>query len=117
METVHDFDEFNRLRDKTFTPHFEGYSKIVDKLGLIYEVVFQVTAPSERLQMVSGENTHIVRFMVRQRIDTNTTEFYKRYEAVKGDHYARVNAAINEVVNEFIAKFAKPISATTGSWK
>jgi hypothetical protein len=111
IETVTDFNEFNRLRNPHFSVHYEfrEHASTLPSASLgepRYEVRhlhFDMTAASASLHFYSGRPTHIIRFKHRQ-VWTNAEP-----------HLAIDSARLR--FREFcIEKFAKPLNATEGSW-
>lgn len=115
VETVYDFDEFKRrMSDYGVKPHWDAWSQPVDKHGIVHKVVFQLTAPAnyivERLV-----DEPIIQFERQVFIDTLSEEFCRKYaEKTQDDRFGK---ARQDVINDLLEKYAKPVGATSGRWE
>lgn len=91
-EIVYDFKEFQDNVDRTRPIHYSAIRKLIDKEGVFYEVICQLTG-------VHKNDNYILIF--ERRADFSIAEREKQ----------------KEILKKFKQKYADPLNATEGRWK
>jgi len=113
-EIVYDYEFFKSKINKTEPIHFDLESRTLDRFGLSIELVFRLYGitsfifnPNERI---------IVIFEKRETVNTNSTEFYNKWQKKEISHDEMIRLEIKERYDKFIKEYCEPLKATEGKW-
>ena len=105
-EVVYDFEEFKAKVDSSKPIHHEGFTKALDKHGILHEVLFRMYGVSK--------DGHLLVFEHRELLDSLNIpkEFCKTHNA-----YKDLQIYAKHVYEKLVEKYAKPLGSTEGRWE
>jgi len=113
-EIVYDYEFFKSRINQNRPIHFSLKTRSIDKFGLIIELVFRLYGITPF--MLNPDERIIVIFEKRETVNTNSTEFYNKWQKKEISHDEMIRLEIKERYDKFIKEYCEPLKATEGKW-